>query len=137
VARCRGTGPWWPPPAGVACVRRPCAAARCWGCALVVAGGSLCWRLERPCALPELRLGAGGCGHGACAYSSLFPHPRVVGPRPGLQPRQPRSQIHPCTRAMSSVHSNDRHGKWARTKMTRGMTIIIRCQKCLVACLRC
>jgi hypothetical protein len=64
-------------------VRRP---PRCWGCALLVAGA---WRLpllERPCALPEFRLGAGGCGHGAWAYSLLH---ALLGRDRGCSPGSP------------------------------------------------
>jgi hypothetical protein len=89
VARCRGTGLWWPPVPRASAIR-----AR-----LRAAGGWLLPLLERPCALLELRLGAGRLatmGMAAWAYSSLFPTPRAVGPRPGLQTRQPRSQIRRC-----------------------------------------
>jgi hypothetical protein len=58
-----------------------------------------CIRARAPWRLLLLRLGAGG---GAVVglvrmglFLSLLPAPLVVGPRPGLQPRQPRSQIRP------------------------------------------
>jgi hypothetical protein len=66
-----------------------------------------CVRARAPWRLLLLRLGAGG---GAVLglvrmglFLSLLPVPLVVGPRPGLQPRQPRSQIRPCSRLLGST----------------------------------
>jgi hypothetical protein len=77
-----------------------CVRARCWG--WFASGWRLVpWQLPlQLCWRPEASVRAAGAL--AWAYSSQIPTPRVVGPRPGLQPRQPRSQIRPW-RAMVTL----------------------------------
>jgi hypothetical protein len=68
---CGGVAPGPAPGRWHGAVVRPCAAAHCWGWS---AGG---WRLpllEHPCALLELRLGAGGCGHGRMGLFLPIPY---------------------------------------------------------------
>jgi hypothetical protein len=85
-----------------------------WRGAVVAAGAAVrpCAR-GRPggCCLLLLRLGAGGgavLGLVRMGLLSLLPAPLVVGPRPGLQPRQPRSQIRPW----SCPSTDSRYCRW-------------------------
>jgi hypothetical protein len=68
-----------------------------WPVVVAASPVSRCVRARAPWRLLLLRLGAGGAAVLGLVRMSLFlsllSTPRVVGPRPGLQPRQPWSQI--------------------------------------------
>jgi hypothetical protein len=85
---------------------------------VVVAASPVPRCVRAPWRLLLLRLGADGATVLGLVrmglFLSLLPAPRVAGPRPGLQPRQPRSQIRHCFQSRARLcPSVDRPSPWS------------------------